>query len=63
MSERERTRHARRQTLDSKLKTPQGREEVVTLWRSVVPSSKGVRDDPSYFQMIDAILEQEFPPS
>ena len=63
MSEREQVRHTRRQLLDAKLKTRQGREEIVTLWRTVVPSPKGVRDDPSYFQMIDAILDREFPPA
>jgi hypothetical protein len=62
MSEREQIRHARRETLDAKLKTPQGREEIVTLWTLAVPSAKPPRDQPSFFQMIDAILDQEFPP-
>ena len=63
MSEREQVRHARRETLDAKRKTPQGREEIVILWRSVVASSQEAREIPTYFQMVDAILEHEFPPA
>ena len=59
MPEREQVRYARRRLLDAKLKTRQGREEIVTLWRTVVPSPKGVRDDPSDFQVFDAILDRE----
>jgi hypothetical protein len=64
MTTREERRRGRRQELDGKLKTPQGKEDIRAMWReSALPPGAVRQDAPSFFRMIDEILEKEFPPT